>query len=365
VEPRLDREEDILRRAIASIQDRLPDGWVVRREPEPSPFGPDALITVGPAEAEGGRAQFVIEVKRTIQVRDLQPIVDQLSSYARAAAGGELSGTPMIVARYLPRSTQQWLSDRDVAFADATGNLRVKSNAPPIFLRDVGATTDPWKRPGRPKGRLTGEPSARVVRALADFAPPYSVPRLMELSGASSGGAYRVVELLDDLAMITRAPTGVIEDVSWRMVLERWAQDYGFMRTNAVATYLAPRGIPHLKARLADVDVRELPRYVVTGSLATEAWEAYAPARTAMIYVEDPPRFADLLDLRPVGSGANVLLARNKYDVVFERVQPQGGISVAAPSQAAVDLLTGPGRNPAEAEALLDWMERNESDWRQ
>jgi hypothetical protein len=35
-----------------------------------------------------------------------------------------------------------------------------------------------------------------------------------------------------------------------------------------------------------------------------------------------------------------------------------------APSQAAVDLLTAPGRGPEEGRALLDWMEKNESDWR-
>lgn len=33
-------------------------------------------------------------------------------------------------------------------------------------------------------------------------------------------------------------------------------------------------------------------------------------------------------------------------------------------SQVAVDLLTGPGRNPAEGQALLDWMEINERAWR-
>lgn len=32
--------------------------------------------------------------------------------------------------------------------------------------------------------------------------------------------------------------------------------------------------------------------------------------------------------------------------------------------RTAVDLLSGPGRGPAEAQALLDWMERNESAWR-
>ena len=34
--------------------------------------------------------------------------------------------------------------------------------------------------------------------------------------------------------------------------------------------------------------------------------------------------------------------------------------SSTRPAQVAVDLLTGPGRNPGEAVALMDWMERNE-----
>jgi hypothetical protein len=41
-------------------------------------------------------------------------------------------------------------------------------------------------------------------------------------------------------------------------------------------------------------------------------------------------------------------------DVVFERTWQDGGITVVAVSQAAVDLMTGPGRAPSEAEAVLE-----------
>jgi hypothetical protein len=50
--------------------------------------------------------------------------------------------------------------------------------------------------------------------------------------------------------------------------------------------------------------------------------------------------------------------------VVFDRADTIDGLRVAALSQVAVDLLTGPGRNPSEATALLDWMEADESRWR-
>ena len=40
------------------------------------------------------------------------------------------------------------------------------------------------------------------------------------------------------------------------------------------------------------------------------------------------------------------------------------GLSYAVPSQVAVDLLTSPGRGPAEADALLAWMATREEAWR-
>ena len=51
-------------------------------------------------------------------------------------------------------------------------------------------------------------------------------------------------------------------------------------------------------------------------------------------------------------------------DIVFERTSTKGGVTVAALSQVAADLLTSPGRGPNEAEALMDWMQQNEGTWR-
>lgn len=144
-------------------------------------------------------------------------------------------------------------------------------------------------------------------------------------------------------------------------MLERWSQDYGYARSSTVQTLIEPRGLGALTERLA-----KLPEfdYVVTGSLAAERIAAYAPAHLAMLYVRGIPEATDVLGLRPVESEGNVALAAGDYDAVFERAEVSDGVRFAAPSQVAVDLLTGPGRNPSEAVALLDWMERNEAEWR-
>lgn len=353
-------ESQLLQAALGSVQELLPRGWSQALRVEPPDRGayrPDAMIDLQPPTGEP--ITFVVEVKRTISPRELPYVLMQLRSYIAAEPGRGM--LPMVVARYLPPSTRRHLIEEHVAFADATGNIRIAADRPALFLRDRGTDSDPWRGPGRPRGTLIGEPPARVVRALVDYEPPFSVPRLIELSGASTGATYRVVEFLEQEALITRTPRGPIDAVRWPELLRRWSQDYGFTRSNRVRSFLSPRGVTALTTGLAMLsDVR----YAVTGSIAAAQWAPYAPAAAAMIYTDDTDRLAELLNLRPVDSGANVMIATAAYDAVFDRAENTDGITVVAPSQAVVDLLTGPGRSPAEAQALLEWMEQHVQQWR-
>ncbi|MGH3521886.1 MAG: hypothetical protein ACRDU4_03430 [Mycobacterium sp.] len=363
----LSRERDVLGAALEQIRARIPQGW--RLEPYDGPMDrrrADAVLSLVPPQ--GPATVLVVEVKSSLVTRDLPGMLEQLNGYIAAtfpARRGTPGALPLIASRYLSTPLQRWLTERNVAYCDATGNLRVALDRPALFVRDVGATRDPWRGPGRPKGNLTGEPAARVVRALADYAPPYSVPRLVELSGASTGPTYRVVDFLAEQAVLERAVRGPIKQVRWVELLRRWSQDYGFLRTHAVTNFLAPRGLPVLSSGLAELPNQNGLRYAVTGSLAAQNWAPYAPARAAMIYCDDSAQLANQLDLRPVDSGGNVLLAQPAYEVVYDRADTLEGVVTVAPSQAAVDLITGPGRNPAEGEALLDWMEANVDRWQQ
>ncbi len=83
-----------------------------------------------------------------------------------------------------------------------------------------------------------------------------------------------------------------------------------------------------------------------------------------MVYVDDIETAVRQLDLREVDSGTNVLLAEPFDPVVYERAIERDGLTVAAPTQIAVDLLTGPGRMPSEGDEMLAWMKANERDWR-
>lgn len=48
---------------------------------------------------------------------------------------------------------------------------------------------------------------------------------------------------------------------------------------------------------------------------------------------------------------------------MFERNTTTDNIIYVSPVQAAIDCLTGPGRMPAEGEALVQWMSDKPSRW--
>jgi hypothetical protein len=351
----------VLLEAVQILRDRLPRNWSLYEESEPeSPkdIGVDARLRL--RAPDGTESLVLVEAKRLLNSRDVPLVLESL----REAAARLDTSEPVVLllaSRYLPEATQERIADAGAGYADATGNLMLLSDRPGLFLRDRGAERDPWRGPGRPRGTLRGPPAARVVRALIDFAPPYTVLELSTRARASTGATYRVVEFVEGEGLLERARYGPIGEVQWRRLLERWSKDYGFAQSNTVTTYLEPRGLGALTARLAEQPQLD---YVLTGSLAAARVAPYAETRLAMLYVRDAMKVANTLGLRSTDSGVNVVLASGKYDVAFERPEEVGGLRIVALSQAAVDLLSGPGRSPSEASALLDWMERNEPAWR-
>ena len=79
--------------------------------------------------------------------------------------------------------------------------------------------------------------------------------------------------------------------------------------------------------------------------------------------VTDISTAADRLGVRAADTGANLWLAEPFDPVVFDRTSDRTGLTCVAPSQLVVDMLTGPGREPSEAEELLDWMKKNQDAW--
>lgn len=350
---------ELLESAAEALRTRIPSSWEVESPRGSGAPTRDREETRWAIRAPGGDvASFCVRAKRTVVARDVPELRAQFAKRTSMDPGGE----GLVVTRYLSPADRARLNDAGLSYIDATGNMNVSSVTPALFVSDRGADSDPWRGPGRPRGTLKGEPAAKVVRALADFPGPWRVTDLADVSGASVGSVYRVMQFLEDEELAERLPDRRFQVPNWDALLRRWSEDYQMLRSNTVTRWIAPRGLSDFLDTVRDDKNVE---YAVTGSVAASAWAAYAPARSTMVYVRDAARAAQQWGLRETETGANVLLVEPVYRVVMERTMTAlDGVTLVGPAQVAVDLMSGPGRAPAEAEELIEWMRRNEQSWR-
>jgi hypothetical protein len=351
-------EAEVVRRASKILNDLLPSGWVFRQEPAEAlaDLGADGLCFI--TAPDGNSVGLVFEAKRAIEGRDVEGVADQLARYVARVSNGQ----GVLVARYLSPQVRARLIDKGLSYIDATGNVHIEVSSPGLYITHQGTDGDPWRGPGRPLGTLKGAPAARIVRAIADFSDEWTIRKLVRTAQVSTGSGYRVIDFLEREGLAERTARGSIVIPRWDKVLRRWSEDYSFARSGRVTRWIAPRGLENLTKLAA---VTDPGRYAITGTLAAAEWAAYAPARAAMVYTRDAEAIAEEWGLRPTEAGANVMLAEPDIDVAFaRRAENSVGVQIAAPTQVVVDLMSGPGRNPQEAEELLEWMMANERSWR-
>jgi hypothetical protein len=345
-------EAQTLRAVERLLTDALPRGWSFRGRREVKGNGrvADAEWTV--SAPDGTAATFVVEAKRSIDGRQLDAVLWQLEAFRER-------GRPVVAAPYLGPTVRAALIERGVSFVDSTGNLWIVADRPGVLIERHGAEKDPWPSEQSLQS-LRGRAAGRAVRAVVDFRPPYGVRELATRAGVPLASLSRTLDLLDRDGLVTRGTRGDVLELDWAGTIRRWSGDYEFTRSNAVSTYLEPRGL----GALTDALSKAKWTYAATGSLGAQRFSPISPARQAALYVEDVGLTAEQLRLRPAETGANIVLAEPFDSVVFERSTTRDGLRVVAASQLAADLLTGPGREPSEGNELLTWMRKNEDAWR-
>ena len=360
-------ETVLLGEVADELRRRLPPDWSLERLDQGLPVGlggsgVDAALAL--TDPRGESATIIVEAKG--QPLEARAVSSLLYQSPRLLDDNIEVGDPngsrcfMVISPFLGPSAKGRLADAGISYADATGNMRFVTSRPAVFIETEGAVRNPW-RENVPLRSLQGRRSGRVVRAFLDYRPPYGTRELATLSGNAPASISRVAELLERDAIIERAsPRGAIGSVDWKRLLHRWAVDYDFSTANRMIPCLEPRGLPRLFEKLKEAEFD----YAVTGSFAGNRYAPLAEPKLATVYVADLGNVMNRLGLRPADTGGNVLIGQPFDPVVFDRTEQDEGITYARVTQVTADLMTGPGRGPAEAEGLVEWMEANEEAWR-
>lgn len=361
-------ETKLIDMALKELGERLPPRWLLldrdREAALGSPQGSTRMIDAiwELRDPDGISSDIIVEVKANpVEPRLVSSVVSQLKalSGSRCEKAGETPAN-ILVSTYLSPLTRERLAEAGISYADSTGNIRFTVDRPAVYIETQGADKNPF-REKRPLRSLKGGRTARVVRGLLDYRTPFGTRELAAKTTCSAAMISRVSGLLESDGIVTKErPRGPISSVDWETLTRRWAMDYEFAPPKSSTTWIEPRGTRTLFARLRDAKFR----YTVTGSFAAYRLAPFAEPRLAALYVDDPETVAQTLGLRPAETGGNVLLVIPFDPVVFERPEYNDGITYARVTQVLLDLIKGPGRGPAEAEALLEWMRDNEDIWR-
>ena len=201
-----------------------------------------------------------------------------------------------------------------------------------------------------------------MARGLLDYRPPFGTRELAGKTGSSAAMVSRVSSLLEPDEIVTKeSPQGCIIQVDWETLARRWARDYDFASSNTLTTWLEPRGTRALFSRLRDTG----SRYAVTGSFAGHRVAPIAEPRLAAPLRRrprtPPPSRWGYARRRPEAMSSSYT---HSTPWCSNGPSTTTAITFARVTQVLLDLMTGPGRGPAEAEALLEWMRDHEDLWK-
>lgn len=354
-------EIELVQKAVEWLRGALPSTWAL----EPSTLFAQEAETSRRVDAayelrvQGGvYTTLVFEAKKAFGPRDVERLMAGVSRPLRRLVPNVAI---VVVAPWISARSREMLVDDGLNYIDLTGNAFVKLDNPTLFVKTSGAERDPSPVPRSAAG-VKGPRAGRLIRFLADVRPPYGVREIAVGTQLAAGYVSRLLDTLDGEALVERSKRGRVESVNIAGVLRRWAESYDVLKSNSVGKFIAPGGV---RSALEGVASDSLPaRLAVTGSFAAVRLAPVAAPSLLAMYCDDQEELSAALGLMPADEGADVVLLRPFDPVVWDRAVDVDGVRYVAPSQVAIDCLTGNGRMPSEGEAVLAWMTENEQAWR-
>ena len=330
-----------LRQTVDVINARLPAEWIA---------------AIDATSVTGGKVR-VKASDGTSAIVDV--LVSDRCSPRDAVALTRADAPTLVSTLWLSPRTREILDEANVGYIDTTGNASIQLSEPGLYIRTEGARRDPSPEPATGPN-IRGPRAWALLRTMAEVQPPYRVTDLATELNTDAGYLSRLLNALVDELLVERAPRQPVIGVEWEGLLRQLTESYQILEANDATTWTASSG-PELFLR--DLPSTGVEPWVITGSFAASQLVSVAAPEQAFVFTSDPEGLAESAGLRPARRGANVVLLDPYDPIVFDRTWSPEGLVYASPAQIVVDCLGGPGRMPAEGEALMEWMRSSAPEW--
>ena len=248
-------QTDLIDAAVVQLRQMLPASWTVERSNRAEAAansGEARSLVDGAIDLRDPRGTYVtlaVEAKRSFDPRAVEQLSGGLSSVIRSLA----SNIPILaVSPWMSARSRELLAKDGINFIDLTGNALIKLENPALYISAVGAARNPQPVP-RGQARVRGPKAARLIRLLIDVRPPYGVSEIAAVTGLTQGYVSRLLDALDQDALVERTRRGRVQEVDMPGLLRRWAESYDVLKSNEASTFLAPGGANDAVSQLAEL----------------------------------------------------------------------------------------------------------------
>jgi hypothetical protein len=311
----------------------------------PGPDKPDLV-----ARVRFGRTvrELLFEINSVGEPRMAELAITRLRRLARSYP----NSYPVFAAPYLSNRAREICKSEEVGYLDLVGDAFLRFG--PVLIDRASDAGHPIERRG--VRSLLAPKATRVIRALLNSpTEPARITDLAKACSMSPAGVYFVVELLATKGFVTRDQGRRIQVSEPRRLLMEWAQNWSVEKSSASRYFSFEKSPERLIPSISEKAKALGVKYAYTGMAGASFVAPFTRYDDVWLYVRgEKERLAGALDLRPVTSGANVVLLDPYDEGVFMGTREIRGSQVVSDIQLFVDLYTNPARGQEQAEQILE-----------
>ena len=344
------REERLIEEAAVRLRELIPEARLVveRRSPPPSAGAPQGFAAR--LQVHGWEADLIGEAYGGESSAGLRARVALLKRSLESASAGAVG---IIVAPYLSRGRRDLIRDEGLAYVDLSGNAYLRSG--PVFIHVHGDRNLHSREPG--VRRAFSGKGALVSELLLEEPREWGVREIAAAVGLDPGHVSRVAGYLEAEQYIFRRE-GRVQLSRPEELLSDWAGNYRPPRSSDRLYFSQALRAEDLLDRLDAVAGAERA-YALSNQAGASLVAPYAMVDRVDAYVADAAALAWFerdLELRPVDSGANVVLhvLADPLDAVLRLRRMVRGLWVVSDVRLYLDLVRYPRRGSEQADHLLD-----------
>lgn len=291
---------------------------------------------------------LIVETKKVGEPRYIRSSIQQLSSYMAQIP----DAYGIIAASFISERTGEICKQANFGYIDLSGNCYLSFNS--IYIEKTNYLNI-FKEKKEVKS-LFSKKTSRILRALlTETEKTWTQKNLSEKSETSIGLTNRLVKKLYDLEHIDFDQNKTISIKNPSKLLDIWRENYSY-KDNQISGCYSPLSQNEFEARLIKyMEETTEDQYAFTlfsGALLI------APhvhqTQTFFYFLGNEENFRKEMDLKPVASGANVLILSPYDEGVFYAPQIISRRNIVSNVQLYLDLYNYKGRGREQAEHLRE-----------